>query len=79
MQLKLSRVFLIIVILILIVGAVNSLLDTINDKDESVRMAVEKALIRTCKRRPNDTIGIIYNFRQKNPKLAELQVSLLLR
>lgn len=60
-------------------GAVNSLLDTINDKDESVRVAVEKALIRTCKRRPNDTIEIIYNFRQKNPKLAELQVSILLR
>lgn len=60
-------------------GAVNSLLDTINDKDESVRAAVEKALIRTCKRRPNDTIEIIYNFRQKNPKLPELQVSILLR
>lgn len=61
------------------IGAVTSLLEAISDKDESVRSSVERALIRACKRRPNETIEIIYNFRLKNTKLAEAQVSLLLR
>lgn len=60
-------------------GAVNSLLDSIGDKDDDVKSAVERSLVRMCKRRPNETIEIICGYRQKYPKLAEAQVALLLR
>lgn len=60
-------------------GAVNSLLESIGDKDDDVKGAVERSLVRMCKRRPNETIEIICGYRQKCPKLTEAQVALLLR
>lgn len=60
-------------------GAVNSLLETTSDKDESVRTSIERALVRMCKRRPNETIEIICKYRVKSVKLPEAQVALLLR
>lgn len=60
-------------------GAVNSLLESISDKDDGVKGAVERSLVRMCKRRPNETIEIIYAYRHKCPKLAEPQISILLR
>lgn len=61
-------------------GAVNSLLETISsDKDDTVKKAVERSLIRMCKRRPNETIEILYNYRQKCIKLTDAQIALLIR
>lgn len=60
-------------------GAVNSLLESVGDKDDGVKSAVERSLVRMCKRRPNETIEIICSYRQKYPKLAEPQVAILLR
>lgn len=60
-------------------GAVNSLLESISDKDEGVKSAVERSLMRMCKRRPNETIEIICGYRQKCQKLPEHQVAILLR
>lgn len=60
-------------------GAVNSLLESITDKDEGVKSAVERSLVRMCKRRPNETIEIICSYRQKCTKLAEAQIAILLR
>lgn len=60
-------------------GAVNSLLESISDKDENVRSAVERSLIRMCKRRPNEMIEIICGYRLKCQKLPEPQVAILLR
>lgn len=62
-----------------ILGAVNSLLDTVSDKDESVRSSIERALVRMCKRRPNETIEIICQYRIKTVKMPEAQVAILLR
>lgn len=62
-----------------IAGAVNSLLDTISDKDDGVKKALERSLVKMCKRRPNETIEILYNYRQKCLKLTEAQIALLLR
>lgn len=60
-------------------GAVNSLLESIVDKDDGVKSAVERSLVRMCKRRPNETIEIICSYRQKCPKLPEPQIAILLR
>lgn len=60
-------------------GAVNSLLESVSDKDEGVKSAVERSLVRMCKRRPNETIEIICSYRQKFQKLPEHQVAILLR
>lgn len=62
-----------------ILGAVNSLLESVGDKDDGVKSAVERSLVRMCKRRPNETIEIICGYRQKCSKLAEAQVAILLR
>lgn len=62
-----------------LLGAVNSLLDTINDKDESVRNSIERAMVRMCKRRPNETIEIICQYRIKSAKMPEAQIAILLR
>lgn len=60
-------------------GAVNSLLETTCDKDEGVRTSIERALVRMCKRRPNETIEIICKYRVKSEKLPEVQVAIMLR
>lgn len=60
-------------------GAVNSLLESVGDKDDGVKGAVERSLVRMCKRRPNETIEIICAYRAKCPKLPEPQISILLR
>lgn len=60
-------------------GAVHSLLETLNDKDEEVREAIERSLVRMCKRRPNETMEIICNYRQQTAKLPEAHVAVYLR
>lgn len=60
-------------------GAVHSLLETLNDKDEAVREAIERSLVRMCKRRPNETMEIICNYRHKMAKLPEAHVAVCLR
>lgn len=60
-------------------GAVNNLLETLSDKDEGFREAIEKSLVRMCKRRPNETIEIICNYRLKTQKLPDPQIAVLLR
>lgn len=54
-------------------------METINDKDDSVRSSVENALCRMCKGRPNETIEMICDYKQKTPKLHDLQTAILLR
>lgn len=60
-------------------GAVHSLLETLNDKDEAVRESIERSLVRMCRRRPNETMEIICNYRQKMAKLPEAHVAVYLR
>lgn len=62
-----------------VLGAVHSLLETLNDKDEGVRESIERSLVRMCKRRPNETMEIICNYRQKTAKLPEAHVAVYLR
>lgn len=57
----------------------NSLLESIGDKDESVKITVERSLVRMCKRRPNETIEIICGYRQKCQKIPDAHVAILLR
>lgn len=61
------------------VGAVGTLLESLNDKDESVRVSIEYALSRLCEKRPNDTLDAICDYKQKSPKLPDLQTAILLR
>lgn len=61
------------------VGAVGNLLESLNDKDESVRKSIEYALGRMCEKRPNETLDEICEYKQKSPKLADFQTAILLR
>lgn len=59
--------------------AVHSLLDGINDKDETVRRAIEAALGRTVEKRPNEALMALCDYRIARPKMPESQVALLMR
>lgn len=60
-------------------GAVGSLLETLSDKDDSVRDSIEHALTRMCEKRPNDTLDALCEYKQRSPKLSDLQTAILLR
>lgn len=60
-------------------GAIGHLLESLGDKDEVVRVSIEHALTRICERRPNETLDEICEYKQKSPKLPELQTAILLR
>lgn len=59
--------------------AIHSLLDGINDKDETVRRAIESALGRTVDNRPNEALMALCDYRVARPKMPEPQVALLMR
>uniref|UniRef100_A0A1L8DCH9 Putative heat repeat-containing protein 7a n=1 Tax=Nyssomyia neivai TaxID=330878 RepID=A0A1L8DCH9_9DIPT len=61
-----------------LVGSINNLLETL-DKDESVRNSIENSIIRIADQSPNEVLQSIYEFRQKQPKLSEVNVSTILR
>lgn len=60
-------------------AAINSLLDSINDKDEYVRISVENALVRMIEARPNQTITALCEFKTKQPKLSDQATVIILR
>lgn len=60
-------------------AAINSLLESISEKDESVRNAIELALGRMAERRPNETMMALCDFKAKQQKLPEQQTAIVLR
>lgn len=62
-----------------ILGAVNALLDNLNEKDETLRKSIENSLYRMCEKRPNITIDSLYDYRMKHTKLGETQIAIILR
>lgn len=62
-----------------LLAAVNSLLESINEKDEHVRNAVENALSRMIEARPNQTIAALCEFKAKQPKLSDQATVIILR
>lgn len=66
-------------LLLLLLAAVNSLLDSINEKDEHVRNAVENALVRMIEARPNQTITALCEFKVKQTKLSDQATVIILR
>lgn len=63
----------------LLLAAINNLLDSITEKDEGVRNAIEQALGRMAERRPNETMMALCDFKAKQPKLPEQQTAIVLR
>uniref|UniRef100_A0A1B0DFX9 MROH2B-like N-terminal HEAT-repeats domain-containing protein n=1 Tax=Phlebotomus papatasi TaxID=29031 RepID=A0A1B0DFX9_PHLPP len=61
-----------------LVGSINNLLETL-DKDESVRNSIENSIIRIADHSPNEVLQSIYDFRQRQTKLSEVNVSTILR
>lgn len=59
-------------------GSINNLLETL-DKDESVRNSIENSIIRIADHSPNEVLQSIYDFRQRQTKLSEVNVSTILR
>ncbi|KAJ6639089.1 Maestro heat-like repeat-containing protein family member 1 [Pseudolycoriella hygida] len=60
-------------------AAIQSLLESITDKDEFVRNAVENALVRMIEARPDQIINALCDFRNKQPKLNDQAIVIILR
>lgn len=58
---------------------VNSLLDSLGEKDEQLRSTTEASLIRIAKRRHDEIVEVFCEYRKKYPKLGDAQSSIILR
>ncbi|ETN63752.1 hypothetical protein AND_004522 [Anopheles darlingi] len=56
-----------------------SLLDSLNDKDEVLRITTEAALTRIAARRHDEIVEVFCEHRKKHPKLSESQTIVILR
>lgn len=61
------------------IAIVNSLLDTLGEKDEQLRSTTEASLIRIAKRRHDEIVEVFCEYRKKHPKLGDAQASIILR
>lgn len=56
----------------------HNLLDSLTDKDESVRIAIQNSLVKILETHPARTVEILSEYRAKHPKLSDQIVSTLL-
>ncbi|KFB39654.1 AGAP000273-PA-like protein [Anopheles sinensis] len=62
-----------------LIAIVNSLLDSLNDKDELLRSTTEASLIRIAKRRHDEIVEVLCEYRKKHPKLGDTHTLIILR
>uniref|UniRef100_A0A182KBM8 HEAT repeat protein n=1 Tax=Anopheles christyi TaxID=43041 RepID=A0A182KBM8_9DIPT len=60
-------------------AVVNSLLDSLNDKEELLRSTTEASLIRIAKRRHDEIVEVFCEYRKKHPKLGDTHTLIILR
>lgn len=60
-------------------GGFFNLLDSLGDKDETVRATVENSLIKIADRKTDQSIEALCEYKKKNPKLADPQIAVILR
>jgi hypothetical protein len=58
---------------------VQSLLDTLNDKDEEVKATVESALLRISEKRTDELLQVLCRYKKNTPKLTESSSAVILR
>lgn len=59
--------------------AVNSLLDSLNDKDDQVKALAEASLIKIADKKPDEIILFVCDYKKKNPKLSDPTIAVILR
>uniref|UniRef100_A0A182W5M5 Uncharacterized protein n=1 Tax=Anopheles minimus TaxID=112268 RepID=A0A182W5M5_9DIPT len=62
-----------------LIAVVNSLLDSLNDKEELLRSTTEASLIRIAKRRHDEIVEVFLEYRKKHPKLGDTHTLIILR
>lgn len=60
-------------------GTVCKLLDSLNDKDDQVKAAVEASLIRIADKKPDEVITFMCDYKRKSSKLPDLIIAVILR
>lgn len=64
---------------IAISGVLNNLFDGLSDKDETVRMAIQAALVKIIETHPVRATEILFEYREKHPKLNEQTTTIILK
>uniref|UniRef100_A0A182PSV0 HEAT repeat protein n=1 Tax=Anopheles epiroticus TaxID=199890 RepID=A0A182PSV0_9DIPT len=62
-----------------LIAVVNSLLDSLNDKEELLRSTTEASLVRIAKRRHDEIVEVFCEYRKKHPKLGDTHTLIILR
>uniref|UniRef100_A0A182QHL8 Uncharacterized protein n=1 Tax=Anopheles farauti TaxID=69004 RepID=A0A182QHL8_9DIPT len=62
-----------------LIAVVNSLLDSLTDKEELLRSTTEASLIRIAKRRHDEIVEVFCEYRKKHPKLSDTHNQIILR
>uniref|UniRef100_A0A182J852 Condensin complex subunit 1 C-terminal domain-containing protein n=1 Tax=Anopheles atroparvus TaxID=41427 RepID=A0A182J852_ANOAO len=62
-----------------LIAIVNSLLDSLNDKEELLRNTTEASLFRIAKRRHDEIVEVLCEYRKKHPKLGDTHTLIILR
>ncbi|XP_075158391.1 maestro heat like repeat family protein c11.1 isoform X1 [Haematobia irritans] len=60
-------------------GVLNNLFDGLSDKDETVRMAIQTALVKIIETHPVRATEILMEYREKHPKLSEQTTTIILK
>ncbi|XP_055537388.1 maestro heat-like repeat-containing protein family member 1 isoform X2 [Wyeomyia smithii] len=60
------------------IAIVNSLLDSLSEKDDTLRNMTEASLIRIAKQRHDEIVEVFCDYRKKHPKLGETQAAIIL-
>jgi hypothetical protein len=61
------------------IGALENLLDLVNDKDEQIKGICEASLITISGRNSNDTVNFIIKYKKKNTKINDGVAAVILR
>lgn len=82
--LSLQYIFLIshlclILYLFLFAGILHGLFEGLIDKDETVRTAIKSSLVKILETHPARAVDTLVEYREKNPKLPEQTVIILLK
>lgn len=64
---------------LLLAGILHSLFEGLIDKDETVRTAIKGSLVKILETHPARAVDTLVEYREKNPKLPEQTVIILLK
>lgn len=60
-------------------GVLHNLFDGLTDKDETVRLAIQSALVKIFETHPLRATDILIEYKEKHPKMTEQTTNIILK